>query len=79
MNQEDVEKHLFVPEGYFQCSEEEFWKHLPNLDREFEKQRKRLAKENKRWRFVATMDHGKTTVALKEVDAMHPFYKSRRL
>ena len=74
VDQEDVEKHLFVPEGYFQCSEEEFWKHLPNLDREFEKQRKRLAKENKRWRFVATMDHGKTTVALKEVDAMHPFY-----
>ena len=40
----------------------------------FEQRREKLAEEGKRWRFVATMDHGKTNVALKEVDSSHPFY-----
>lgn len=74
VNQEDVEKHLFVPDEYFEGSIESFWERLPNLDKEFEKERALMASKNKRWRFVATMDHGKTSVELKQVDAMHPFY-----
>ena len=74
VEQEDVEKHLFVPNDYFQGSVEDFWKRLPELDANFEQRRKKLAEEGKRWRFVATMDHGKTNVALKEVDSSHPFY-----
>ena len=74
VEQEDVEKHLFVPNNYFQGSVEDFWKHLPELDANFEQRREKLAEEGKRWRFVATMDHGKTNVALKEVDSSHPFY-----
>lgn len=74
VEQEDVEKHLFVPNDYFQGSVEDFWKRLPELDANFEQRRKKLAEEGKRWRFVATMDHGKTNVALKEVDSNHPFY-----
>lgn len=74
VEQEDVEKHLFVPNDYFQGSVEDFWKRLPDLDANFEQRRKKLAEEGKRWRFVATMDHGKTNVALKEVDSNHPFY-----
>lgn len=74
VEQEDVEKHLFVPNDYFQGSVEDFWKHLPELDANFEQRREKLAEEGKRWRFVATMDHGKTNVALKEVDSSHPFY-----
>ena len=57
-----------------ECSEFEFWKRLPELDANFEQRREKLAEEGKRWRFVATMDHGKTNVALKEVDSSHPFY-----
>ena len=74
VEQEDVEKHLFVPNDYFQGSVEDFWKRLPELDANFEQRREKLAEEGKRWRFVATMDHGKTNVALKEVNSSHPFY-----
>lgn len=74
VEQEDVEKHLFVPNDYFQGSVEDFWKRLPELDANFEQRREKLAEDGKRWRFVATMDHGKTNVALKEVDSSHPFY-----
>ena len=74
VEQEDVEKHLFVPNDFFKGSIEEFWKRLPELDADFEARRKVLESENKRWRFVATMENGKTNVALKEVPYGHPFY-----
>ena len=74
VEQADVEKHLFVPDDYFEGSVEDFWKKLPNLDADFESRRKELEKEHKKWRFVATMDGGKTSVALKAVGPEHPFY-----
>lgn len=70
----DVEKHLFIPDEFFEGSIDEFWKNLPKLDADFEARRKQLDAEDKRWRFVATFDHGKLSVALKEVDRTHPFY-----
>lgn len=70
----DVEKHLFIPDEFFEGSIEEFWNNLPQLDADFEARRKQLDAEGKRWRFVATFDHGKLSVALKEVDSTHPFY-----
>ena len=70
----DVEAHLFIPDEFFEGSIEEFWKNLPKLDADFEARRKQLDAEGKRWRFVATFDHGKLSVALKEVDSTHPFY-----
>ena len=70
----DVEAHLFIPDEFFEGSIEEFWKNLPKLDADFEARRKQLDAEGKRWRFVATFDHGKLSVALKEVDCTHPFY-----
>ena len=74
VEQDDVEKHLFVPDSYFEGSIEDFWAKLPELDADFEARRKVLESENKRWRFVATMENGKTNVALKEVPYGHPFY-----
>ena len=74
VEQQDVEKHLFVPNDYFEGTVDDFWKKLPALDADFEKRRQQLEAEGKRWRFVATMEHGKTNVALKEVDRNHPFY-----
>ncbi len=81
VEQDDVEKHLFVPDSYFEGSIDDFWAKLPELDADFEKRRKVLESENKRWRFVATMEADeqnpssfKTSVALKEVPYGHPFY-----
>ena len=75
VEQADVEKHLFVPNEYFEGSVDDFWKKLPELDADFEARRKKLEADGKRWRFVATMEDGKTNVALKEVDDNHPFYR----
>lgn len=74
VEQEDVEKHLFVPDEFFKGSIDEFWENLPSLDAEFELRRKALEAGNKRWRFVAKMDHGYTCVSLEAVDRNHPFY-----
>ena len=74
IEQEDVEKHLFVPDAYFSGSVDDFWKNLPALDADFEKRRKQLEDEGKHWRFVATMDHGKADVSLKEISKESPFY-----
>ena len=70
----DVEAHLFIPDEFFEGSIDEFWKNLPKLDADFEARRKQLDAEGKRWRFVATFDHGKLSVTLKEVNRTHPFY-----
>ena len=81
VEQDDVEKHLFVPDDYFEGSIDDFWRRLPELDADFEARRKVLEADNKRWRFVATMEADeqnpssfKTSVALKEVPYGHPFY-----
>ena len=74
VEQEDVEKHLFVPDDMFEGSLDDFWKRLPSLDAEFEEKRKVLEAENKHWRFVARMEMGKTSVSLEAVPANHPFY-----
>ena len=74
VEQDDVEKHLFVPDDFFKGSIDDFWKNLPSLDADFEARRKVLESENKRWRFVAKLDHGKTSVSLEAVGQHHPFY-----
>ena len=74
VEQEDVDKHLFVPDYFFTGSLEDFWKHLPELNADFEEKRKKLEAEGKRWRFIATMDHGKVSVALRDVTQDSPFY-----
>lgn len=74
LEQEDVEKHLFVPNDFFAGSLEEFWKKVPSLDADFESRRQKLEDENKRWRFVAKLEKGKGSVSLQEVDSKHPFY-----
>ncbi len=74
VEEESVEKHLFIPEEYFNGSIDEFWKKIPSLDDDFEKKRREVEKSGKHWRFVAVLDHGSTKVALEAVDSQHPFY-----
>lgn len=71
---DDVKKQLFIPESFFNGTLEEFWNNLPQLDADFEMQRKKLESEGKRWRFVAKMEYGRTSVSLQEVEKGHPFY-----
>ena len=74
IDQDDVEKNLFIPQELFDGSLEDFWNKVPSLDADFEERRKRLVAEGKRWRFVARLDEGKASVSLQEVNQWHPFY-----
>ena len=74
MNQEDVEKHLFIPQPFFDGSLEDFWKNLPTLDAQFEAERKEVEAAHQHWRFVAKLENGKGSVSLERVGERHPFY-----
>lgn len=74
MSQEEVEKHLFVPEEYFEGTIEEFWEKLPQLDHHFDKVRVKAEANQENLRFVARLENGKGSVALEAVKLGHPFY-----
>ena len=74
LEQDDVEKHLFVPDDFFQGTLDDFWQRVPSLDAQFEERRRVLEAEGKHWRFVARLDGGRASVGLEEVAIGHPFY-----
>ncbi len=74
VEQADVKANLFIPNELFKGTVEEFWAKLPEIDDDFETKRKVLESAGKRWRFVATLDRGEVSVALREVESSHPFY-----
>ncbi len=72
--QADVEKNLFIPQSFFDGSLDDFWANLPQLDADFEERRKEIEAKEMRWRFVAKMEMGQTSVSLQTVEKDHPFY-----
>ena len=75
VEQEEVDRNLFIPEDLLDGPIDEFWRRLPDLDADFEERRKVLDAEGKRWRFVARMEMGKMSIGLEAVDSSHPFYE----
>ena len=75
VEQADVDAQLFIPNGFFEGSVEQFWEKLPTLDADFEQRRQRVVAEGKRWRFVAKYEDGRASVALAEIPQSHPFYR----
>ena len=75
VEEEDVQRHLFIPDKYFEGTLDDFWRNIQELDAEFEEKRQQLETEGKRFRFVAKMENGACEVGLQEVDAHHPFYE----
>ena len=74
VEQDDVEKHLFIPNEYFEGTIEEFFTNIKNIDAEFELKRAKAEAEEQRFRFVARLDEGKLDVSLQKVGSSHPFY-----
>ena len=74
IEQSEVEANLFIPQELFDGTLENFWAKLPQLDAEFEEERKSLVAEKKHWRFIAKYENGKGSVALCKVNERHPFY-----
>lgn len=74
VEQSDVVIKTFLPAECFEGSLDDFWKKVVQYDAEFEINRQRIEKENKKWRFVASLNQGKPSIELKEVGSDHPFY-----
>jgi aspartokinase/homoserine dehydrogenase 1 len=74
IEKEDVVVKKFLPEECFDGSLEDFYHKVRKYDGEFEHQRKLLAKQNKKWRFFASMDRGQAKVELITVDPTHPTF-----
>ncbi|MBQ6751718.1 MAG: bifunctional aspartate kinase/homoserine dehydrogenase I [Bacteroidaceae bacterium] len=74
MNQDDVEKTLFIPQSFFEGTLEDFWKNLPTLDAQFERERQEVEAAHEHWKFVAKLENGKGSVSLQRVGEHHPFY-----
>lgn len=74
LEMEDIRINRFIPDSFFEGSLDDFWNNIPKLDNGFEEKRKRLANENKKWRFVARFENQFAEVGLQEVDSKHPFY-----
>ncbi len=74
IEQEDVEKDLFIPSSMFEGTQEAFWNNLPTLDADFEQRREELERNHRVWRFVACYADGHASVSLQEFDQMHAFY-----
>lgn len=74
IEQEEVEANLFIPDELFSGSLDNFWERLPELDADFESERRKMEAEQMRWRFIAKYQDGKGSVSLCKVNRHHPFY-----
>lgn len=74
LEQSDVEKHLFVPDSFFEGEASDFISNLTSMDKDFEEKRRKEAEAGRKFRFVASYDNGKAQVALRSVEASHPFF-----
>jgi len=75
LEMDDIRNKSFLPDGTLDSNSwEELLGNLKNLDDRFEKERIALAAENKRWRYMATLDDGHVATGLEEIDSTHPAY-----
>ncbi|MDZ4748487.1 MAG: bifunctional aspartate kinase/homoserine dehydrogenase I [Saprospiraceae bacterium] len=75
LEMDDIENKPFLPSSIL---EDDNWDQLHHnlkaLDDQFEEDRVNLATQNKRWRYMATLDQGKVSVGLEQIDSTHPAY-----
>ena len=64
LEQEDVEKHLFVPNDFFEGPLRSSGKKVPSLNADFESRRQKLEDEKQTLAFSAKLEDGKGSVLL---------------
>ncbi|MDR2938138.1 MAG: bifunctional aspartate kinase/homoserine dehydrogenase I, partial [Prevotellaceae bacterium] len=75
LEKSDVSVKTFLPDSCFSTPTiDAFFTEVKKLDADFEARRKALYAEGKRWRFVASLEGGKASIGLQEVDSAHPFF-----
>ena len=72
---DDVKIQPFLPDECFEGSPDDFWGKVKALDSGFEARRRDLVAQNKKWRFIATLDNGKMSIGLQSVGSKHPAYE----
>ncbi len=70
----DIKIVPFLPQECFSGSIDDFWKSLEKMDPVFEERCRKLSSENKKLRYVASLDEGKASIELMEVGITHPAY-----
>jgi aspartokinase/homoserine dehydrogenase 1 len=74
IEKDDVIVHKFLPEKCFKGDLNDFYRQVKELDADFEQKRKELTEQNRKWRFFATLDHGKAKVELITIGSDHPSF-----
>jgi aspartokinase/homoserine dehydrogenase 1 len=74
INLEDVDLQPFMEPRFFEGDTDHFFSIVEQLDAPMEKRRRELEAEDKKLRFIAQLEEGRATVALKPVNKNHPFY-----
>jgi bifunctional aspartokinase / homoserine dehydrogenase 1 len=74
LEKNDVMVNKFLPDECFEGDLNDFFEKVKKYDGEFEEKRKKLAKENKKWRFFATLEEGKARVELLTIGSDHPSF-----
>ncbi len=74
VEQNDVERRLFVPDHLFEGDAESFISNLQSMDVDFERLRASEEASGRKFRFVAVLEDGKASVGLRSVGQSHPFY-----
>ncbi len=71
----DVEIENLVPPDCRETKDiNDFFKRLTAHDAEIERRRQQAENKGAKLCYIATFEHGKASVALKEIDSQHPFY-----
>ncbi len=70
----DVVVSKFLPDECFSGDINNFYRKVESLDEEFENKRIELEKQNRKWRFTATLDQGMAKVELVTVGPDHPSF-----
>jgi len=74
LEKNDVEIKKILPDEFFKGDLNAFFEKVKEIDSDFEMKRKELEKQNKKWRFFATLDQGKASVELLAVGPEHPSF-----
>ena len=74
IEKEDVIVSKFLPDECFKGDLNDFFEKVKEYDTEFEQKRKELVKQNRKWRFFATLDQGKAKVELLTIGIDHPSF-----
>ena len=75
LDMKDIENKAFLPEETLKAEDwDKLYQNLKALDSKMDIDRQRLAKANKRWRYMASLKDGKVATGLEEIDETHPAY-----